>query len=196
MDIEAPEKQFQNVSYNDSSFEELAEYLNNHNATNPHHLSLFLGMYAPNKRRAVEHFAEKLNRNIRYVDTSDLIYRVESESIEAISQFFSGFKQTEDILYFKNANELAGIYVGNSQSQVKYATPAERYFLKEVKKFNGLVILDIEEFKDADKTLRRASKSVVSFTLPDSKLQRFWWHLKNYSFNGNDLNTVRPEAYK
>lgn len=195
MDIKAPEKQFKNVSYNDSSFKEFAEYLSEHNATNPHHLSLFLGMYSPNKRNAVEQLADELDRDIRYVDTADLIFRVESESMEAIDQFFSGFKQTEDILYFKNANNLAGIYVGNSQSQVKYATPEERFFLKKVKEFNGLVILDIEEYKDADKTLRRAAKSVISFTLPDSSLERFWWHLKNYSFNGNDLNTIRPEAY-
>lgn len=196
MDIDTADKKFKDTAYDHSSFDDLTDHLVDQNESDPHHLSLFLGMYSPNKKKAVEKFASELDREIRYVDTADLVSRIESETMANIDNFFEGFTQSDDILYFKNANKLCGVYVGNSHSRVKYATPEERYFLEKVKEFSGLVILDIEEFRDADKTLRRAAKSVVSFTLPESKLKRFWWHLKNFSPHGYDLKTKRPDAYE
>lgn len=196
MDIETPSDKFKDISYSNPSFDELITHLTNEIDKQVHHLSLFLGLYIPNKKAALNTIASKLNRDIKLVETNDLISRVESETFENINAFFEGLDQSDVILYFKNANKLGGVYTGNSQSQVKYATPEERHFLKKVKAFNGLVILDIEEFKDADKTLRRAAKSVISFTLPDSKIKRFFWHLKNYSFHGGDLKTKRPDAYQ
>ncbi|WP_148897998.1 hypothetical protein [Fodinibius salinus] len=195
MDIDTPEKKFKNISYDHSSFDDLVEYLVNHNKSDIHHLSLFLGVYSPNKKKAVEKLGAKLDRDIQYVDTADIVSRIESETMANIDNFFEGFTQSDHILYFKNANKLCGVYVGNSHSRVKYATPEERYFLQKVQAFSGLVILDIEEFRDADKTLRRAAKSVVSFTLPDSNFKRFFWHLKNFSAHGCDLKTTRPDAY-
>jgi len=196
MDIETPSDKFKDISYNDSSFDELTNHLTQEIDKQVHHLSLFLGLYQPDKKAALKKWASELDRDIKTVDSRDLISRVESETFENIDAFFDGLDQSNEILYFQNANKLGGVYTGKSQSQVKYATPEERHFLKKVKAFNGLVILDIEEFKDADKTLRRAAKSVVSFTLPDSKVKRFLWHLKNYSFHGCDLKTKRPDAYK
>lgn len=195
MDIKSPENKFQHISYGDSNYLELIEHLSSNVNENTHHLSLFLGMYEPNKKKARNKLAKKLNRKIRVIDTSELASRVESETFEKLDAFFDEMNKSEDILYFKNGDKLCGVYSSYSHSRVKYATPQERYFLKKVKSFNGLVIVDIEEFTDADKTLRRAAGSVISFTLPDSKLKRFFWHLRKYSFHGFELKTKRPEAY-
>lgn len=195
MDIKTPENKFQNISYGDSNYSELIEHLVTDIGKDKHHLSLFLGLYEPNKQKALEEFEEKFNRKVKVVDTSELASRVESETFEKLDQFFDNMDQSDDILYFKNGDKLCGVYSSYSHSMVKYATPQERYFLKKVKAFNGLVIVDIDEFSDADKTLRRAAHSVISFTLPDSKLKRFFWHLKNYSLHGYDLKTKRPDAY-
>jgi hypothetical protein len=154
-----------------------------------------LGLYTPNKKKALEKLAKTLDRNVEFVDTSELVTRIESETIENLNNFFAGLHQSDDILYFQNGDKLCGAYTGNSHSRVKYATPEERHFLNKVKAFNGLVIMDIEEFTDADKTLRRAAQSIVSFTLPDSIISRFFWHLKNYSLHGVELKTKRPESY-
>lgn len=195
MDIKTPENKFQDVSYGDSNYSELIEHLVTDVEKDKHHLSLFLGMYEPNKQKALKELEDKLNRKVKVVDTSELASRVESETFEKLDDFFENMDQSDDILYFKNGDKLCGVYSSYSHSLVKYATPQERYFLKKVKDFKGLVIVDIEEFSDADKTLRRAAQSVVSFTLPDSKLKRFFWHLKNYSLHGYDLKTKRPDAY-
>ncbi|WP_445666100.1 hypothetical protein [Fodinibius sp. AD559] len=195
MDIKTPENKFQDVSYGEELYTELLDHLVTDVEKDRHHLSLFLGLYMANKKKALQDLKQKLNRKVRVVDTSDLSSRIESESFDKLDDFFDNIDQSDDILYFKNGEKLCGVYTSYSHSHTKYATPQERYFLKKVKAFNGLVIIDIEQFSDADKTLRRAAHSVVSFTLPDSKLKRAWWHLKNYSLHGFELKTTRPEAY-
>lgn len=196
MDIETPSDKFKDLSYNSSAFENLVGHLSEEIDKKVHHLCLFLGLYKPNKKAAVNKLATKLNREVEFVDTSELVVRNESETIKNIEAFFAGRNESDVILFFKNGHTLCGVYTGNSHSRVKYATPEERHFLRKVKEFNGLVILDIEEFSDADKTMRRAAGSIVSFTLPDSILKRFWWHLKNYTLHGCELKTKRPEAYE
>lgn len=196
MDIETPSNKFKDISYNSAAFDELVNHLGREIDNQAHHLCLFLGLYKPNKKAAVKKLASTLDREVEFVDTSELVVRNESETIENIETFFAGQKQSDVILYFENGHTLCGVYTGNSHSRVKYATPEERHFLRKVKEFNGLVILDIEEFSDADKTMRRAAESTVSFTLPDSIIKRFWWHLRNYTLHGCELKTKRPEAYE
>lgn len=196
MDIETPSDKFKNISYNDdSSFNELVDHLSSDIDKEGHHLSLFLGLYEPNKKKALKELGNKLNRNVQFIDTSELTSRIESEAYKKIDQFFNEMDQSDDILYFKNGDKLCGVYTSHSQSRVKYATPQERYFLKKVKEFDGLVIVDIEEFSDAGQTMRRGAGSIITFTLPDSKLKRFMWHLRRYSLHGFELKTKRPEAY-
>ncbi len=195
MDIKTPENKFQDVSYGEELYTELLDHLVTDVEKDRHHLSLFLGLYTPNKEKALKDLEQKLNRKIRVVDTSDLSSRIESESFEKLDDFFDNMHQSDDILYFKNGEKLCGVYTSYSHSHTKYATPQERYFLKKVKAFNGLVIVDIEQFSDADKTLRRAAHSIVTFTLPDSTFKRALWHLKNFSPHGFELKTTRPEAY-
>jgi hypothetical protein len=196
MDIETPSNKFKDISYNSAAFDELVSHLSQEIDKQEHHLCLFLGLYKPNKKTAVKKLASTLDREVEFVDTSELVVRNETETIENIEAFFAQQKQSDVILYFENGHTLCGVYTGNSHSKVKYATPEERHFLRKVKEFNGLVILDIEEFSDADKTMRRAAESTVSFTLPDSIIKRFWWHLKNYTLHGCELKTKRPEAYE
>lgn len=195
MDIATPDNIFQDVSYGGEEYKELMDHLVTDVEKDRHHLSLFLGLYEPNKKKALKDLEKKLDRQVTVVDTSKLSSRIESEAFAKLDEFFDNIDQANDILYFKNGEKLCGVYTSNSHSHVKYATPQERYFLKKVKQFNGLVIVDIEEFSDADKTLRRAAHSVVTFTLPKSKLKRALWHLKNFTPHGFELKTTRPEAY-
>lgn len=195
MDIKTPENKFRKISFGDSNYQELVDHLSANIDKKEHHLCLFLGMYEPNKKEALKNLEQKLNRSVEIIDTSQIVSKIESETAENLDKLFDDLNQKDSIIYFKNGDKLSGVYTNYSHSRVKYATPQERHFLKKVKEFNGLVIVDIEEFADADKTLRRASHSIVSFTLPNSILKRFWWHLKNYSLHGYQLKTKRPEAY-
>ncbi|MCW9706192.1 hypothetical protein [Fodinibius salsisoli] len=195
MDIQTPDSTFQNVTFGDQGFKDLKDELSRTADKKEHHLSLFLGFYKPNKQKALDEIAQKLDRQVKIINTKEFVSKIESATFERLDALFNQIDQSNVILYFKNGDKLCGAYTGNSHSRVKYATPQERYFIKKVQEFNGLVVVDIDEYTDADKTLRRAAQSIVSFTLPDSKIQRFMWHLKNYSFHGYDLKTKRPDAY-
>lgn len=195
MDIKTPENTFQDVSYGEQEYDDLMQHLAENVKKDRHHLSLFLGIYKPNKKKALKQLEDKLNKKVSTVDTSDIVSRIESETYEKLDQFFTDMHESDDILYLKNGDKFSGVYTSSSHSHVKYATPQERYFLKKVKEFNGLVVIDIEEFSDADITLRRAAHSIVSFTLPESKLKRAFWHLRNFSPHGFEIKTTRPEAY-
>src|SRR5699024_711993 len=195
MEVKTADNEFQHVIYNDSQYSKLKDHLKQTAEQPQHHLSLFLGLYQPNKKKAVRDIAKNINRDVKTIDTENYVSKIESDTFKKLDGLFDSFDQTDVILYFKNGGKLCGSYTGNSQSRVKYATPQERYFLKKVQEFNGLVIVDIDEYTDADKTLRRAAQSVISFNLHNSKFQRFMWHLKNFTANGSEMKTKRPESY-
>lgn len=195
MDINTPEKRFENVTFRDSSYDELENYLASSAKDKSHHLSLFLGVFHPDKEEAVEKISESTGLSVRTIDFNDIVSKSEEETFENLDQVFDQYQGSESILYFKNGDKLCGAYTGFTHSRVKYATPQERYFLKKVQSYSGIVIVDITEYTAADKTLRRAAGSVASFPLPDSKLKRFMWHLKNYTLHGFKLRSKRPDAY-
>lgn len=189
------EETLHNLTFNDSSFQSLLDALSESVQKKSHHLALFLGVYLPDKKKALKKISEKTELEIVTIDFNELVSKSEQETIKKIDEFFSRHQNTESLLYFKNGDKLCGAYTGFTHSRVKYATPQERYFLKKVRSFQGIVIVDITEYTAADKTLRRAANSVVSFPLPGSTIQRFFWHLKNYTLHGFELRSKRPEAY-
>ncbi|HKK62052.1 MAG TPA: hypothetical protein VJ951_05805, partial [Bacteroidales bacterium] len=160
-----------------------------------HHLSLFLGVFLPDKKQALNKISDKTGLTVETIDFNDVVSRSEEETFSNLDRVFNKHKSMQSILYFRNGDKLCGAYTGFTHSRVKYATPQERYFLKKVQEYQGIVIVDITQYTAADKTLRRAAGSVISFPLPDSKMKRFLWHLKNYTLHGFELRSKRPEAY-
>lgn len=160
-----------------------------------HHLCLFLGLYTPNKKEALQDLASNADLSIQHLDLNNFVVKSEEETIENLNTLFKKYESTESILHFENGDKLCGAYTGFSHSRVKYASPQERHFLKLVKLFEGLVIVDISEYTAADKTIRRAAQSIVRFDLPSSLIKRFIWHLKNYTLHGFQLKTKRPDSY-
>lgn len=189
------ENNLQNLKFNDSSFPNLLDALTKAAQEKTYHLSLFLGVYLPDKQKALDTISDVTGLEIATVDFNDLVSKSEDETFRNFDEFFSRHQNSDTLLYFKNGDKLCGAYTGFSHSRVKYATPQERYFLKKSRSYQGIVIIDITEYTAADKTLRRASDSIVSFPLPASTIQRFFWHLKNYTLHGFELRSKRPEAY-
>lgn len=194
MDIETPEDTYKNITFQGPGFGELADHLSGL-AENEHHLSLFLGVYEPDKKRALEKLRQATGKSVETVDFEELVSRNEEDTYEALDRLFERHRDSAPILYFRNGDQLCGVYTGFTHSRVKYASPQERYFLQKVKEYRGLVVVDISEFTAADKSIRRAAGSIVRFTLPGSPLKRFMWHLKNYTLHGFELRSKRPEAY-
>lgn len=179
------------LSYSSDSINSIAEIAKQ----GGNHLCLFLGLYKPNKKEALQKLASALDMPVEHLDLNDHVFKSEEETIESLNALFDAYNSEETILYFEHGDKLCGAYTGFSHSRVKYASPQERHFLKLVEEFNGLVVIDISEYTAADKTIRRAAQSIIRFDLPDSKLKRFMWHLKNYTLHGFELKTKRPDSY-
>lgn len=195
MDIDTPDNKFKGISYNDSSFDDLLNAMAQSAGKPSYHLSLFLGVFLPDKQEALKKISDATGLSVQDIDFNDLVSKSENETFENLDNVFEQYQSSNSILYFKNGDKLCGAYTGFTHSRVKYATPQERYFLKKVQEYEGIVIVDITQYTAADKTLRRAAGSVISFPLPDSAIKRFFWHLKNYTLHGYKLRSKRPEAY-
>ena len=179
------------LSYSTDSINSITENVKRDN----HHLCLFLGLYKPNKREALEEIASEVELTVHHLDLNDFVVKSEQETIENLNTLFDKYNSSEAILYFENGDKLCGAYTGFSHSRVKYASPQERHFLRLIQEFEGVVIVDISEYTAADKTIRRAAQSIIRFDLPDSMLKRFMWHLRNYSLHGCEIKTKRPDSY-
>ncbi len=195
MNIKTPEDKFKNLTIKDDAYEEFIDHLVNVSKEAGHHLSLFLGVFLPDKKQAIEKISDSTGLSVQHIDFNDVVSRSEEETFQSLDEVFDKYRSSHSILYFKNGDKLCGAYTGFTHSRVKYATPQERYFLKKVQEYEGIVIVDITEYTAADKTLRRAAGSIISFPLPDSTVKRFFWHLKNYTLHGFQLRSKRPEAY-
>lgn len=195
MDIQSAQKEFQNVTYDDDSFEQLVYYLSNEIDAGAYHLSLLVGPSDDPKKDAVDRISEKTGRSIYTIDANEIISKIESESFENIDYVFKKYDASEALLYLKNGTRLCGAYTGFTQSAVKYATPQERYFLKKIQQNGGLYIVDIDTPDDMGKTLRRAAQSIVHFPLPQSMFKKLLRKIKGVSVHGYEIKTERPKQY-
>lgn len=180
------------MNYKDSDYNTFVQDLKN---TELPHLSLFIGLFNPDKKKAVKEMSGVLNKEVSEFDFNDIVSKNETDTFEAIDDLFQKAVDSDDILYFLNGDKLCGAYTGFTHSKVKYATPQERYFLKKAGEYSGLVIINITEPDSADETILRAADSLVKFPLPNSPIRRILWHLRNYSLHGYDIRTKRPEIY-
>lgn len=195
MNIKTTRKETLDITYRSGKFETFIQELSDDARHSEHHLSLFLGLYHPNKEKALKKISQTTELSIQRLDFNDFVTKSETETVRNLDTVFKRYKSSGSLLYFQNGDKLCGAYTGFSHSRVKYASPQERHFLKRVQDFEGLVIVDISEYSAADKTIRRAAQSIIRFDLPDSKIQRFMWHLKNYTLHGFELKTKRPDSY-
>lgn len=195
MDIKTPEKTFSNVTYGDPAFKDLTDYINTSKDDGAYHLSLFLGFYNPDKQKALKQLSQATDLDVEQIDLNDIVSRSETNTFVNLDRLFEKYQNSNAILYLTNGDKLCGAYTGFTKSKVKYATPQERYFIKKVQDYKGVVIIDISERSAADATIRRAAQSIVTFLPPKSSFRRFIWNLRNWSPHGYDIKTKRPEVY-
>lgn len=195
MNIASTDKEQVDIAFTDDTFDSFIDRLSEESDNNFHHLCLFLGLYTPNKTKALQEISKQTELSVQQFDLSNFIVKSEEESRKNLDTLFNKYSSSDVLLHFANGDKLCGAYTGFSHSRVKYASPQERHFLKRVKDFKGLVIVDISEYTAADKTIRRAAQSIIRFDLPNSIFQRFMWHLKNYTLHGFQLKTKRPDSY-
>lgn len=187
-----PTSTLNKLSYNAPEVDSFIEELKQVNVDSSYYLVLLVGPYQKGKKQFLEKLADRIGQSITHIDLHDIVTMYEDETYGNIDSLFEGLNKEESILFFSNADRLCGAYTGYTYSKTRYATPQERYFLKKIQKMEKIILLDILDIDNVDKTLERNSHFALSFDKPTSVLKRFTWNLGNYSFHGHQIVSKRP----
>ncbi|MEX0770925.1 MAG: AAA family ATPase [Balneolaceae bacterium] len=184
---------FNKLSYNAPEVNSFIEELKQVNVDSSYYLLLLVGPYRKGKKQFLENLADRAGQSITHIDLHDIVTMYEDETYENIDSLFQELHKEESILFFSNGDRLCGAYTGYTYSKTRYATPQEKYFLKKIQKLEKIILLDILDEDNVDKTLERNSHFTLSFNKPTSILKRFTWSLGNYSFHGHQIVSKRPQ---
>lgn len=177
------------MEYKDQAYSDLiskleAKFVESKKEVDTYNLLTFVGDYEPNKIHAVEDISKRLKQSVKSIDISNIITDHLKETYNNIDEFFDKAKPHSELLYIERGEYFCGMFTGHTLSKVRYATPQERYFLRKLDNYDGLVIISVNDYDYIDESLMRTSDAVVEFPLPDSFLKRLAWKTKTYTFHG------------
>lgn len=179
------------VLHSDKQVSSIIEKLDEVNLESSYYLLLLVGSYKAGKKDVLSRIEKEVG-DFMEIDLRDVIKLNEDECFQKIDELFKYIGETEKNLHFKHGDALAGEYTGFTYSSTRYATPQEKYLLKKIKSSERLVIIDIEELENIDKTLERTAQTVIIFDKPTSAIGKFLWRLKQVHVHGHTFANKRP----
>ncbi|MEX2602493.1 MAG: hypothetical protein WD355_12635 [Balneolaceae bacterium] len=177
------------IQQNEPAARDLVDKIKNVNLTSSYYLLLLTGPWVNGKRSYLESIAAARGESVTEIDMHDVVTLHEEETYKKIDELFDSLGDDERILYFKNGDRLCGTYTGYTYSSTRYATPQERYLIKKILKLQKIVIIDIVDEDNVDKTLERHSQAIVRFDHSGSLFRRF---LGGLSVHGHNITSKRP----
>lgn len=180
------------ISHRDKKISAIIEELNSTNQDSSYYLLIMVGPYKAGKKDLFSKI-EKTVGGFHEIDLRDIIKLNEEESFKNIDDTFKYIGETEKNLLLKHGDALAGEYTGFTYSSTRYATPQEKYLLKKIKSSGKLVLIDMEEPENIDKTLERTAQKAIIFDKPGSTVGRFFWKLKQIHVHGHTFANERPQ---
>jgi len=178
--------------YHDSNVDSLFQKLREINLEDSYYLILLTGPYKKEKQNFIRKLSSETDRHITHIDTIDIVTMNEKETEKSIDSLFGNLSDDNNILFFSNGDRLCGAYAGFTYSKVRYATPQARYLMGKLNNIEKIVVIDIEEEDNVDKTLERFSHSQIRFQKPGSFFKRLTWKMGNVDFHGHSITSKRP----
>lgn len=190
--MKIPSNNSKTFEYHDREIDSLFQKLKENNREGSYYLILLTGPYKKEKKNFIQKLASKTNRNVRHIDTREIVSMNEKETEKKIDSLFANFSDENKILFFSNGDRLCGAYAGFTYSKTRYATPQERYLIGKLGDIPNIVVIDIEEEDNIDKTMERFSHVLIRFQKPESFFKRLTWKLGNVNFHGHNITSKRP----
>lgn len=181
----------QKVSHTDKEVSTIIDQLDEINLDSSYYLLLLVGPLKKGKKNLRSRIEKKVGP-FREIDLRDVILLNEEKCFRKIDELFEQIGETEKNLYFKHGDALAGEYTGFTYSSTRYATPQEKYLLKKINKSEKLVIIDLEDFENIDKTLERIAQTAILFDKPSSLMGKLFWKLRQIKVHGHTFSNKRP----
>lgn len=177
--------------YNSSDYKQFLRTFRNLD-DNQHMLIVIAGDFTTDRKISIDEMKREVMGEAVEIDLSDIITPYEEESYERLNEVIEGISTDAPLVIFRNAELLNGEYTGFTSSIVRYATPQEKHFLKQVKTINAPVVVELKNQDHLDTTMRRLADIVVLCKAPSSFIEKLAWKIQNIHVHGSRFLSPRP----
>ncbi|TVR28512.1 MAG: hypothetical protein EA390_11795 [Balneolaceae bacterium] len=184
-------KQIQRISYRDKEVIDILNTIIEIKSSSKGYLLVLAGKYKKGKDDFISDLSNRIGE-INSVDMRAIISSNENESFENIEKLFNSLSEKDRVLYMENYDVLSGEYTGFTYSNVRYATPQEKYLLKKIKDSKRIVIVELVDKANIHSMLKRYTQAVIEFDEPSSSIGKFFWKLKQIRLQGHTFENKRP----
>jgi SpoVK/Ycf46/Vps4 family AAA+-type ATPase len=141
----------------------------------------FYGPPGTGKTRAALGIALKLGKPLYQVDYSAVISKYLGDTAKHIKAAFAAARDHDAVLFFDEADSLLSKRVSTGESCSTSINQNRNCLMQELDRFDGVVIVTTNLFKNYDPALLRRIQRHIKFRVPDATMRRelFALHLPN-----------------
>lgn len=156
----------------------------------------FYGDPGTGKTRVARAIARRLGKKLYQVDYSAVISKYLGDTAKHIAQAFKRAKELNAVLFFDEADSLLSKRVDMNESCATSINQNRNVLMQELDRFDGVVIVTTNLFKNYDPALLRRIAKHIKFRLPNQAMRRklFEMHLPNRERVTADLGSIAIEA--
>lgn len=180
-------------NHSDKQIDRFLEKISQINLDRSHYLLLFVGKYKSGKKSMLKRLQKKVG-GFAEIDLETIITPNEEEAYAKIDKVFSTIPSSTKNILFTNGEVLTGQYTGYTYSNVRYATPQEKYLISKMTGSEKLYVLELKESEAIDKTLERFAQAAIEFEAPASFIGKLFWKLTQIKINGHTFPSTRPSS--
>ncbi len=170
---------------------------------------LFHGLPGTGKTYAAECISYETGKNLKVVNYPHIISKWVGETENTVSKLFEEAKEEDCILVFDEADTMFTQRTAISSSTDRYANTVTNVLLKEIERYNGIIILISNLLENIDKAFMRRIAYIIEFKKPNIKLRKQLWKVlmpekmpvelstkdinqlaQKYEFTGGDIKSV------
>lgn len=133
----------------------------------------FWGMPGTGKTQAARCIAKLLGKKLYQVDYSQVISKWVGDTAKHISAVFAEAKKHDAVLFWDEADSLVSKRVSGGMDQA-YASSVNQNrntLMQELDRFNGVVVMTTNLFKNYDEAILRRVAQHVEFKLPNAEMR-------------------------
>ncbi len=131
----------------------------------------FYGAAGTGKTRAAKAIAHSLNKPLYQVDYASIVSKYYGDTAKHIRAAFHRARDHSAVLFFDEADSLLSKRVDLSESGATSINQNRNTLMQELDRFDGVVIMTTNLFKNYDEALLRRVSAHVAFKLPNESMR-------------------------
>lgn len=156
------------------------------NVDSSYYLTILAGANKSAKNSFFNKVKQEFGDDLEVVDLRTVISAFEEESYEKIDEMITSLKENKYV-WLNHGDELEGVYTGYSSSVRRYATPQEKYLIRQIKSTEKVYFISLEDRHAVTNFMKRHAQTLITFDYPSSFLGK----LKQITLNGSSFSSSR-----